>query len=107
MTFCKLMHLADILGAFQTFFQRLLPRANGHGGAAIQERRAETAAQGRRSILWGRIPAIAKALLRSGMSYEGRLAGAAPISHLIGVLADADDIPRALGGARREQRWRG
>src|ERR1700680_3023834 len=42
------------------------------------------------------ILAVTKALLQSGVSYVAGYQGA-PISHLMDVLADADDILRSLG----------
>src|SRR6185369_958496 len=42
------------------------------------------------------ILAVTKALLQSGVSYVSGYQGA-PISHLVDVLADADDVLRDLG----------
>src|SRR3954469_24169129 len=44
----------------------------------------------------GGLPAVTKALLQSGVSYVSGYQGA-PISHLVDVLADADDVLRDLG----------
>ena len=47
------------------------------------------------------ILAITKALLESGVGYVGGYQGA-PISHLMDVLADADDVRRAIGRCNAE-----
>ena len=52
------------------------------------------------------ILAITKALLQSGVSYVGGYQGA-PISHLMDVLADANDILRRARRALRIERQRG
>ena len=53
--------------------------------------------QGDGSIFYGEgILAVTKALLQSGVAYVGGYQGA-PISHLMDVLADAQDILAELG----------
>src|SRR5690349_20692632 len=51
------------------------------------------------------ILAVTKALLQSGVSYVSGYQGA-PISHLVDVLADADDVLRELGIRFRRARTR-
>ena len=52
------------------------------------------------------ILAITKALLENGVGYVGGYQGA-PISHLMDVLADAEDLLAELGRPLRGQRQRG